>query len=421
MLRKTPSKMMNILQVGNTDMTAARFNGHLLHKTFQKRGFESSHCVWEKQGTDDHTWELCGLKYRLRYRFLFEFLEKELSLDSILYPFSYGLMLDKRFRASDIIHYHLIHKHFFSITALPFLSHLKPSVWTLHDPWAMTGHCIYPYDCLSWKSGCGNCPRLTTPFSLKKDLSSSLWSLKKILYHLSRFDVIVASKWMLSMAENSPLFSKFRLHYIPFGLNLDVFYPMDVEKAKRDLGILPGSLVIGFRATDSEFKGFSYIKKCLHRVRSNAPICLLTFDVRGLADEFRGKYQIVDLGWVNDESLMAQALNATDLFLMPSLAEAFGMMAMEAMACGKPVVVFDKTALSEVVFAPKGGIAAPYGDEDAFCGIVQKLIDDPAYRSGLGASARRLAVDHYDFEDHVNKIICLYEDVAFRWRSEKKG
>jgi glycosyltransferase involved in cell wall biosynthesis len=201
---------------------------------------------------------------------------------------------------------------------------------------------------------------------------------------------------------------------VPFGVNIQTFSPANQINAQRELGINPGSIVIAFRATQSQFKGMSYIIDCLRRIKSKSPICILTFDTRGLVDEFRGRFQIVELGWINDEKLTVQALNACDIFLMPSRAEAFGMMAMEAMACAKPVVVFDNTSLPEVVFAPNGGVAVPYCDIDALVSAVQKLIDDRTFREKLGSEARKLACEHYNFDDHFRKILEVYGEVLNR-------
>lgn len=411
---------MKILQIGNTDLVGNRFNGHDLNKHFLKKGIDAQHCVWEKQSDDPNTWLLSGnFKRRILLFIILRAFEEKFSVQSLLYPFSYQLLFNRRFRSADIVHYHLIHTGFFNITSLPFLSRMKPSVWTLHDPWAMTGHCIYPYDCERWKTGCGKCPYLDTQFAMQKDHTSLMWKIKKISYKASKIDIIVASKWMLNMAEQSPLLSKFRLHHIPFGIDLDIFRPTDTEEAKRQLGVFPGSLVICFRTTESPFKGLSFIKECLHRLKIEQPVCLLTFNGRGLVDEFRGKYQIIDLGWVNDEKLTVAAYNAADIFLMPSTAEAFGMMAMEAMACGKPVIAFDGTSLPEVIFPPKGGIVVPQGDVDALHSALDRLIRNSDERLLLGRSARELAKQHYNFAIHAEKILDLYKEVIERRKQEK--
>ena len=405
---------MKILQVGHSDLIGRRFNGYDLNKFLRANKIQCQNCVHSKLSDDNSTWQLYSIKNKKYVDFLNKYIEKKISLQSILTPWAFKLLFDKRFTSSDLIHYHVIHGGYFNIASLPFLTNLKPSIWTLHDPWAMTGHCVHPYDCNNWITGCGRCPDLNTDFAINNDLTALMWNIKKCIYYKSQIDIVVASKWMLNKTEQSPLLSKFKIHYIPFGLDLQVFRPLDSETAKKELGVIPGSIVISFRATSSKYKGAAFIKHCLKYLKTDKPICLLTFNERGLMDEFRGKYQIIDLGWVNDEELIVKAFNATDIFLMPSTAEAFGMMAMEAMACGKPVITFDGTSLSEVIMHPKGGISVPQGDGNALLVALEELINNQDMRLKLGESALKLAKEHYNIVNYVNKHIEVYSDVISR-------
>lgn len=410
---------MRILQVGNTDTVGGRFNGADLHKQLLKLGAKSQLCVWDKKTKDNGTWQLTNFG---GYRFINQIagmLEKKLSVQSVLYPFSWKLKFDKRFHSADIVHYHLIHTGFFSLSSLSTLSRLKPSVWTLHDPWAMTGHCIYPYKCEKWKTGCGDCPNLDTPISMLKDHTALMWKIKKWAYKNADIDIIVASKWMLNMAKQSPLLSKFRLHHIPFGLDLNLFHPMDTEKAKSALGVKPGSIVLAFRTTSNEFKGLFFIKECLRKLKSRQPICLITLSEKGLLDEFRSTYQIIDLGWVADD-ILPIVYNACDIYLMPSTAEAFGVAAIEAMACGKPVIAFDGTSLPEVIFAPKGGIVVPQGDVESLMHAIESLIEDSQARQEIGDSALELVRNNYNLEIFMERIMELYREVIKRREDEYK-
>lgn len=406
---------MRVLQVGYTDLVGTRFNGRDLCRGLRERGVEAQHCVWVKESDDPGTWQLSGNRYRsLVNDLVFKSLERRLSVESLLFPYAWKLAFDRRFRAADIVHYHLIHRDFFSLPSLPVLTRMRPSVWTLHDPWAMTGHCLYPLGCGRWETGCGECPQLDSPVPMRVDRTAFMWKAKRRIYEASRIDVVVASRWMYDMASRSPLLASARLHHIPFGIDLEVFRPGDPEAAKRSLGVMPGSVVICFRAVASEFKGLRYIMETLRRLRAERPVCLLTFNERGLVDEFRGRFQIVELGWVNDESLVAEAYNAADVFLMPSTAEAFGMMAIEAMACGKPVVAFDGTSLPGVLFAPEGGMMVPQGDVTALTAALERLLRDGSERSRLGQRALAIARAHYDVRDHVDRVLELYRDVLSR-------
>src|SRR5690606_12504627 len=96
-------------------------------------------------------------------------LEAATSRHADLHMQSYLLPMHTAFKQADLVHYHIIYDRYFSIRALPYLTRLKPSVWTFHDPWPMTGHCIYPMGCERWMSGCGSCPSLDLPFPMRED------------------------------------------------------------------------------------------------------------------------------------------------------------------------------------------------------------------------------------------------------------
>ena len=402
---------MKILHIGNNDIYGDKFNGFDLSKKLKAKGVESECGVWEKNSNDESVWEISNYRGRLLINKIISYIENKISIQSLLYPNSFILPFNKRFRSADVIHYHLIHTGYFSIAALPILTHLKPSVWTLHDPWAMTGHCVYPYDCGKWEIGCGNCPRLKTDIPINKDNTALMWKIKKKIYQRSKINIVVASKYMLKMAERSPLLSGFNLHHIPFGLNIDLYRPTNIDEARKKLGIPLDSFVISFRSTNNEFKGLSYIKIILQKLKTEKKICLLTFQEKGLLNEFKKKYQIIESGWITDHKEMVTAYNASDVFLMPSTMEAFGMMAIEAMLCAKPVITFSGTSLSEIIFAPNGGISVPMGDSDALAKEIIKMIENPQYRKRLGENARQIASQHYDENIYIKRIIELYSNV----------
>lgn len=404
------------LQVGNTDLIGSRFNGQELQIDLNLRGYDSHHLVWKKQGQNVSTQEL-NFPLRDAITSSISTMERKLSVQSLLYPSGLALEQNKHFKASDIVHYHLIHTGWFSLFSLPGLTKKKPSVFTLHDPWAATGHCVYPRQCERWKIGCGSCPDLDVLWSMKKDNTNLMWQIKDHVYKNSKLDVVVASKFMRDFALQSPLLSRFNLHLVPFGIDIDKFKPVNSTEIRRKLGIYPGNTVICLRATTSPFKGFDYVLEALEKLTTTRPLTILTFEAKELFSKYLGKHQLIDLGWVENQADIIDAYQSADLFLMPSTAEAFGVMAIEAMACAKPTIVFDGTSLPEVIFAPQGGISVPQGDSSALAAALDHLIDNPDIRETIGAQARQLAVQHYNWNMHVNRMISVYQEILSRTKN----
>jgi glycosyltransferase involved in cell wall biosynthesis len=112
---------------------------------------------------------------------------------------------------------------------------------------------------------------------------------------------------------------------------------------------------------------------------------------------------------------MGRFYSAADIFfLMPSLAESFGLMAIEAMAYECPVIVFENTVLPEITFAPLCGLAVKYKSGRALKDAVEYLISDPEDRIARGRLGRELVFEHYRYSDYVNKHLELYEAIMKR-------
>ena len=218
--------MMINTQIGDNDVFGRRFNGHDLHIYLREYGIDSQHLVWSKHSTDSTTTEF-GKRIRERksVRKLTRELETVYGVQGFLGPFGYDIVRNKRVLQSDILHLNLVHNAGISLNVLPILTELKPTVWTFHDPWAITGHCVYPMDCTRWQTGCGNCPYLEMHFPLKVDTSSLIWLSKKIVYDAANFDVIVASNMMRGLAERSPLLSGKRIHVVNYGIDQQIYRP----------------------------------------------------------------------------------------------------------------------------------------------------------------------------------------------------
>jgi glycosyltransferase involved in cell wall biosynthesis len=402
---------VKILQINGYESPGRRFHGLALTSLLEKQGVQSKHLVWEKDSQNPEVLTFEG-KWTRKANRIINRVERLASVQSMLYPHVMQMTRMPAFKEADLIHLHIIHSGYFSLSHLPKITALKPTVWTLHDPWAMTGHCIHPKNCDKWRSGCGQCPDLAAPFPLLRDNTKYLFNYKQRAYKNSNFEVIVASNWMQNMVLESPLFKGVPVHHIPFGLDLKRFSPVTNTNIRQKFGIDKDTLVLCFRATTEPYKGTSYLVEALKSIKTDLKICLLTLGGKGLLEPFRDRFQVIELGWVHDEELVRDVLVAADIFLMPSTAESFGLMAIEAMACAKPVIIFEGTALHSITFAPDVGLSVPMSDVNALAQAIQHLIDNPAERQERGRKGREVAELHYDQELHVTRLVDVYKKVA---------
>jgi glycosyltransferase involved in cell wall biosynthesis len=404
--------MLNVVQIGRSDLLGGRFNGYSVTEHLRNRGIASSHLVHDKRSTDDNVRSVfSGVRTRDFIKAATR-LERRLGHHAMLQLNSFGLPVNRAFRTADVAHYHIIHDGFFSLAAMPLLSRLKPTIWTWHDPWPMTGHCIYPMECEGWKRGCGSCPDLDRLFSMEFDNTRQAFALKRRITQGSRLNVVLASQWMMDMARDSPMATGAHLHQIPFGVDLKRFAPRDQRGARQALGVKPGHVVIAARGMRGPYKGAEEFAKALDDIET--PVCVLSMNDAGIFDRHIGRHQVIGLDWSDDEDRLIEAYTAADFFVMPSTAEAFGMMAIEAMACGKPVVVFEGTSLPAVTFAPECGITVPMRDVGMLTEAIRHLMTDATDRRARGRRARELAEEHYSADLYADRLAALYRDVAHK-------
>ena len=96
---------------------------------------------------------------------------------------------------------------------------------------------------------------------------------------------------------------------------------------------------------------------------------------------------------------------------MPSLAESFGLMAVEAMAAETPVVCFKGTTVEEIIGGTICGLSVDYRSSDALAEAVRFLTANQKARVKMGKQGRRRVYKHYLFEDYVYKHEKLYHEI----------
>jgi glycosyltransferase involved in cell wall biosynthesis len=109
---------------------------------------------------------------------------------------------------------------------------------------------------------------------------------------------------------------------------------------------------------------------------------------------------------------VADLLRCADLFLLPSESESFGLAALEAMACGVPVIGTNVGGLPEVV-GPEEGALVPVGDVEQMAARALAILGDPARLLAARAAAVRSAARY-----SADRIVPMYEDLYRRVLSQ---
>jgi N-acetyl-alpha-D-glucosaminyl L-malate synthase BshA len=131
-------------------------------------------------------------------------------------------------------------------------------------------------------------------------------------------------------------------------------------------------------------------------------------DHQRIQDRVRGLELSTQVQFLGERIDLPQLLRQADLFLLPSESESFGLAALEAMACGVPVVASRVGGIPEVVTDGETGLLAPVGDVATMAAQVVRLLADDALRARMGHAARERAVTVFPLEPTVAKYEALY-------------
>jgi len=116
------------------------------------------------------------------------------------------------------------------------------------------------------------------------------------------------------------------------------------------------------------------------------------------------------VGRVSENELVV-LFQSCDALLFPSRLEGFGLVPLEAMSCGKPVIASDCCALRELVLHRKTGLLCQTNNVSAFVSACRELAANPRLTRRYGREARRWAVDRFSEKVIVPKYISLYQEV----------
>ena len=220
--------------------------------------------------------------------------------------------------------------------------------------------------------------------------------------------------------RTSPVLSRFRdrCHVIPYGIALDRFEHCE-PSAVRELRQQYGDRLVLSVGRLVYYKGFEYLIRAMTQVRGKLLIIgdgplrdklhTLTASL-GLCDK------VIFAGEIQNERIIPH-YHAADVFALASVVrtEAFGIVQIEAMAAGKPVV---NTALDSgvpfVSLHQRTGLTVPPADPEALAVAINRLLDQQDLRSSLGKAARLRARHEFALETMTARTLSLYETVMNR-------
>ncbi|MBK8901186.1 MAG: glycosyltransferase [Anaerolineaceae bacterium] len=220
-----------------------------------------------------------------------------------------------------------------------------------------------------------------------------------------------------------------KIAIIPPGVDLERFQPIPKEVAKKRVGIPCGDTNILFAGRIEPLKGIDTMLRAMALIQQRRPdvlhnACMAIIGGDPWADDLDDEmarlqqlradldiHDLVTFLGAKDQDLLPNYYAAAEMVVMPSHYESFGMVALEAMAMGTPVIASEVGGLAHLVKHGVTGYHVPSRDPEALAARIYELLANKDCRQVLGQQAREYA-RRYDWANIVDRMMAVYEEVA---------
>ncbi|MGM9670812.1 MAG: glycosyltransferase [Oscillospiraceae bacterium] len=316
----------------------------------------------------------------------------------------------------DVVHLQCINGYFLNIYQLiEWLKNQKiPTVLTLHAEFLYTANCGHAFLCDGWRTGCGHCPRLKEA-TKSWMLDRTHQSYSKMLHAFSGFDrglkVISVSPWLEKRAQMSPILSGKNHGVILNGVDTRVFCCRDSAALSERHHVHHRNVIFHvtalFRDLPGDGKGGWYLLRLAERMPSTLFLVAGPCQLQGSVPD-----NVLMLGEIHDQELLAQYYSLADLTVITSRRETYSMVCAESLCCGTPVVGF-RAGAPEMISLQEYSQFVPQGDLDALehC-VCQWLNRTPSLsKQEIEAEAHRV----YDEKVMIAQYEKVYEELLCGW------
>jgi D-inositol-3-phosphate glycosyltransferase len=230
-----------------------------------------------------------------------------------------------------------------------------------------------------------------------------------------------------------------KISIVPPGVDLERFQPLDTVESRRFVGIPPEDKLILFVGRIQPLKGIDVLMKALGLIKQQEPklldnVCVSIIGGAPQPDaeieqaEFdRLETLRADLGigdlitflGAKDQDKLVHYYSAAEMVVMPSHYESFGMVALEAMACGTPIIASDVGGLSFSIEDGFNGYLVPGKDPQALAEKIRMLLKYPILREQFGEQARTW-VTRYSWVDIAGELLEIFEDTVAQYQKQSE-
>jgi glycosyltransferase involved in cell wall biosynthesis len=387
-----------------------------LHETYAS---ENHFLVKAKTGDANNTRQILTNQIEINAEKIIERISRPLGLLYQFFPFSSRSILKAvRLFKPDIINLHNTHGGYFATPLLQELSRIAPIVWTLHDMWSFTANASHTFGNMSWKYLKNDAVLKKIPPSIGINTGAWLLRQKKKIYNGSNLTIVTPSRWLQELALQSPLFEGKMIHQIYNGIDTEVFRKKDRQLSKAKLRLFENCKTVMFSShflnKNNPWKGGPDLLDILVRINANTDtkINLLILGERK-PDEFDTfpNFNVFYKGYVKDEEVMADCLNAADLFIYPTRADNLPNVLIESIACGTPCITFNIGGNNEIIRHGYNGVIIQPFNFDAFSLNTLSLLKNEEQLASFSANCLSITNQFFLIHTMVQKYYNLFQDI----------
>jgi teichuronic acid biosynthesis glycosyltransferase TuaC len=237
--------------------------------------------------------------------------------------------------------------------------------------------------------------------------------------------IVVSSSLKRALVQDHGIEAE-KVTIIPNGVDVNTFAPMPSAEARARLGLHAEGSKLLYVGAIAQSKGLAYLLRAVHRLRHTSawPVELILVgegEYERAARALARGLEIADAATFagqrpNDE--IPLWINASDVLVLPSLSEGFGVVLAEAMACGKPVVATTCGGPEDIV-TPQAGILVPPADDAALSEALLEVLADGEHFHPQ--TIRQHAVETYGYDRVASRILQVYGAIPARQRTQAPG
>jgi len=205
--------------------------------------------------------------------------------------------------------------------------------------------------------------------------------------------------------------------HIPKGIDPGLWRPTPSDNNKATLASDKAPLVLAWGQVKYE-KGFQVLARAIYELRSRVPGVHSVIAGRGrylpelhTQIDVEGVSDIIDLPGFLRDSELRNLIHRANCVVVPSLYEPFGIVALEALAAGAPLIVADTGGLAELIKGTNAGITFEPGNPDELANAIERVLNDDQLAQSLRSNARELVEQKYAWDAIATATAAVYTDV----------